>query len=100
MKKLIPLIFIVLIDTSFAQPPKQLSVGNQATADRLLSCASAQAANIQILEKMGKDVNSLFREVGLFKLAGEAYSSKTYSETKLVEFRTAIDDELTAALAA
>ncbi|MGV3572961.1 MAG: hypothetical protein ACO1PB_20395 [Ramlibacter sp.] len=80
-----------------AQPAEELPAG--PTADLLIECASAHTHNIQLLQAVGEDVKPLYRTLGYFRMAGEAYSSKAYAAQKYQQARAALQARMDGAFA-
>jgi hypothetical protein len=70
-----------------------------ATADTLIACASAHTQNILLVQAAAGDPKALYRVLGYFRLAGEAYSSKSYAEQKYQEGRAAFKAQMDAVFA-
>jgi parvulin-like peptidyl-prolyl isomerase len=99
MKKSLALGAFLFTHAVFGQQNQAQSAEDQATADRLLSCASAHAHNIKILQAMGRRVDALYKSLGYFRLAGQAFSSKEYSEQKYNSLRESLIAGMDQALA-
>jgi hypothetical protein len=69
------------------------------TADTLIACASAHTQNILLVQAAAGDTKALYRVLGYFRLAGEAYSSKSYAEQKYQEGRAALKAQMEAVFA-
>jgi hypothetical protein len=86
MKILMFAAFLFGASHACAQAP-DAAAGDQAMADHLARCASAQVSMIMTLKRYGKPVDDLYATAGYFKAAAQAYSSQEYAERRFEELR-------------
>lgn len=100
MKKFSALLALLFSQAVFAQQSETQLPEDQLMADRLLSCASAFTHQLKILQAMGRNTDTQYQYLGYFRLAGQAFSSKEYSEEKYNALRGSMVANMDQALAA
>ena len=75
-------------------------VTDEGLGDQLTRCAAAHTVNVKILLEAQQDVAALYRMVGYFKVAGEAYTSRVHAERTFAAEKEALESRMGAALSA